>query len=80
MLSSKFKPDPKRVVCKCNSSKCHAGVYVDARGVEQQGVEVLPATKEAHERADRRSQINQITSNLPSPNTTAFIQMPAMDS
>ncbi|KAH9809557.1 hypothetical protein DFH28DRAFT_827273, partial [Melampsora americana] len=77
MSSPKFKPDPKRVVCKCQTFKCHSGVYVDASGVQQQGVEVLPATKEAHERADQRSQINQKISNLASPHTTTSSQTAA---
>ncbi|KAH9809247.1 hypothetical protein DFH28DRAFT_862067, partial [Melampsora americana] len=77
MSSPKFKPDPKRVVCKCQTFKCHSGVYVDASGVQQQGVEVLPATKEAHERADRHSQINQKISDLASPHTTTSSQTAA---
>ncbi|EGG03942.1 uncharacterized protein MELLADRAFT_108863 [Melampsora larici-populina 98AG31] len=57
MLSPKPKADPRRVVCQCQSHGCYKSFYIDAHGNSQQGVEVLPATKESHTRADLRSQI-----------------------
>ncbi|EGG08102.1 uncharacterized protein MELLADRAFT_105301 [Melampsora larici-populina 98AG31] len=57
MISPKSKIDPRRVVCKCQSHGCYKGIFVDAHGNSQRGVEVCPASKEAHSRADLRSRI-----------------------
>ncbi|EGF98788.1 uncharacterized protein MELLADRAFT_113267 [Melampsora larici-populina 98AG31] len=77
MLSPKFKTDARRVVCKCQSHECYKGFYLDASGIKQQGIEVIPATKESHARADLRYQImstslsaNQDNSNLNRPAPT----------
>ncbi|EGG12437.1 uncharacterized protein MELLADRAFT_58978 [Melampsora larici-populina 98AG31] len=81
MSSSKLKPEPKRVVCQCQSSGCYKGVYLDASGVLQPGVEVLRSTKESHERADRRNLINHITTSaLPSRHPANSSQTPNTDS
>lgn len=61
MSSEKFKPDPRRVVCLCRSSGCYKGIHIDAMGVSQPGVEVVPATREAHERADKRKHIHAVS-------------------
>lgn len=81
MSSYKFKPEPKRVVCQCQSSGCYKGVYLDANGVLQNGVEVLPATMEAHERADKRGRISQSTTDgLDSRQAETSSQAPTTDS
>ncbi|KAH9808456.1 hypothetical protein DFH28DRAFT_1087747 [Melampsora americana] len=81
MSSFKFKPEPKRVVCQCQSFGCYKGVYLDANGVSQYGVEVLPGTKEAHKRADKRSQINSSTaSRLDSQQAATSSHTPTTDS
>ncbi|EGF97412.1 uncharacterized protein MELLADRAFT_70015 [Melampsora larici-populina 98AG31] len=77
MSSSKFKAEPKRVVCQCQSSGCYKGLYLDASGVSQHGVEVLPSTKEAHERADQRNHIHQ---SLASHHATTSSQTPTTES
>lgn len=77
--SRKFKADPRRVVCRCQISGCYKGSYVDAHGVLQSGVEVLTATKEAHERAELRSKIQSLSlSPSPSqsrPSTSAHVNI-----
>lgn len=71
--------DPRRVVCHCRSSRCYKGVYIDAYGNSKRGVKVLLATKEAHERADLRSQIQGL-SLLPSEDPPNSSGLPAIDS
>ncbi|EGF97676.1 uncharacterized protein MELLADRAFT_69830 [Melampsora larici-populina 98AG31] len=44
------------VVCRCKARECYLGVYIDPSGRFQNGVEVLPATCDAHTLADRRKQ------------------------
>lgn len=61
MLSPKFKIDARRVVCECQSHGCYKGFHLDASGIKQQGIEVIPATKESHTRADVRYQIMSIS-------------------
>ncbi|EGG12923.1 uncharacterized protein MELLADRAFT_101485 [Melampsora larici-populina 98AG31] len=55
------RADPRRVPCQCRISGCYKSVYIDAHGISQRGVEVLPATKEAHERAELRSRIQSLS-------------------
>lgn len=64
MPSTSTTADPRRVACQCRISGCYKGLYVDAYGISQRGVKVLPATKEAHDHAELRSRI-QSASNLP---------------
>ncbi|EGG11261.1 uncharacterized protein MELLADRAFT_102629 [Melampsora larici-populina 98AG31] len=61
MSLPKFKPDPRRVVCRCQTSGCYKGIYIDAMGISHQGIEVVPATREAHERADKHSRIQSVS-------------------
>ncbi|EGF97217.1 uncharacterized protein MELLADRAFT_70130 [Melampsora larici-populina 98AG31] len=57
---TKKKNNTHRVKCVCRAFDCYLGRYVDANGVTQVGVEVLPATLMAHELADK---VNEATSS-----------------
>lgn len=59
--STKKQNKAHRVPCVCRAFNCYLGQYVDANGVTQAGVEVVPATFTAHEVADR---VNKATSKL----------------
>ncbi|EGG01751.1 uncharacterized protein MELLADRAFT_110741 [Melampsora larici-populina 98AG31] len=54
--SSRKAKDAHRVVCRCKARECYRGQYIDAYGQPQNGVEVLPSTRDAHALADRRKQ------------------------
>lgn len=56
---------PHRVVCMCTAYECRDQEYSDSNGVNHPGVEVLPETKAAHERADFRENFGK-TSHSPS--------------
>ncbi|KAH9808405.1 hypothetical protein DFH28DRAFT_1196268, partial [Melampsora americana] len=57
---TKKKNNTHRVKCVCRAFDCYLGRYVDANGVTQVGVEVLPASLMAHELADK---VNEATSS-----------------
>ncbi|EGF97761.1 uncharacterized protein MELLADRAFT_69795 [Melampsora larici-populina 98AG31] len=44
-----------RVTCQCQAFDCYLGQYLDAYGVPQKGVEVLPDTLKTHTLADQRN-------------------------
>ncbi|EGG04322.1 uncharacterized protein MELLADRAFT_108587 [Melampsora larici-populina 98AG31] len=73
-----FKPDSRRVVCRCQSSGCYKGFHIDAMGVSQQGVEVVPATREAHERADSRSRIHAASPLIYNQDPSRPNQLPSL--
>ncbi|EGG05688.1 uncharacterized protein MELLADRAFT_107429 [Melampsora larici-populina 98AG31] len=56
---------PHRAVCLCEAYECRHQVFPDANGVSHSGVEVLPATRAAHKRADLRNNL------VKSPRTTS---------
>lgn len=47
-------------MCQCRTYECYKSTYIDARGESQNGVEVLPATKASHNRADQRNHIQEV--------------------
>ncbi|EGF97992.1 uncharacterized protein MELLADRAFT_69636 [Melampsora larici-populina 98AG31] len=64
-----------RVVCLCTSYECGDQEYADANGVYHPGVEVLPETRDAHQRADFRNDY------VKSPdNTTSYSRQASIDS
>lgn len=68
LSSSKKKNTAHRVRCVCQTFECYLGQYVDAYGINQRGVEVLPDTLAAHQLADRAAQATArlSTQRLPS--------------
>ncbi|EGG09559.1 uncharacterized protein MELLADRAFT_61140 [Melampsora larici-populina 98AG31] len=57
-----------RVVCVCKAYECCDQVYTDASGICHSGVELLPQTRLAHERADFRN--NLVTPSQSPQNST----------
>jgi hypothetical protein len=57
--STKKKNMPHRVRCICCKFDCYLGHYIDASGTTQTGVEVLPATRAAHELAERAEEASR---------------------
>ncbi|KAH9809642.1 hypothetical protein DFH28DRAFT_838660, partial [Melampsora americana] len=64
--STKKSKEARRVTCCCQSQKCHLGRYVDAHGIIQSGVEVIPSTLEAHRLADIRLAYSRSDQTTPS--------------
>lgn len=67
-----------RVVCTCVAYECSQQEYSDANGTYHPGVEVLPETRSAHQRADFRNRLPKSPrtpghSNVPSNNLTQDI-------
>lgn len=60
---TKKKTNVHRVKCVCRAFDCYLGLYVDAYGVTQAGVEVIPETFTAHELADK---VKEATSRISS--------------
>lgn len=59
--STKKKNRAHRVPCVCHAFDCYLGHYIDAHGMTQVGIEVLPETFKAHKLADR---VKEATSSV----------------
>ncbi|EGG07412.1 uncharacterized protein MELLADRAFT_105982 [Melampsora larici-populina 98AG31] len=55
---------PHQVVCVCKAYECGDQEYPDTNGIYHPGVEVLPETRAAHQRADRRNNLLEPTNNI----------------
>lgn len=69
---------PHRVVCLCKDYECRHQVYPDTNGVSHPGVEVLPETRAAHQRADVRN--NLVNSARTASNSVPASPLSAHDS
>lgn len=63
-MSSRRKKEEHRVICMCTSFNCYRAEFVDAHGVRQVGLEVLPETKVAHERAALRERARTVAAEM----------------
>ncbi|EGG03859.1 uncharacterized protein MELLADRAFT_108954 [Melampsora larici-populina 98AG31] len=53
----------RRKVCTCKAFNCKSGVYLDAQGLSQQGVELSPEAYEAHQQSELRNIAQAATSD-----------------